>query len=638
MKLERQRPKRPRSSRSESLHDPHNTFDRTLPLMNKLPTGDSELGEAEIEGLVTRRPPPGVAFSRLTGGSRSKSSTKKCNKRFIIPGFICFTLLAFMVSHLREENVSSTEVAPADIAKPINDYEEAFDDYLDDQDVVSPQDDTYGESIYARHENPGSESSKGKHDKKKSAKNHYDDDDDFESWDDGNETKSGKGNKWKSTKSPISEDKDSENVTDDEDKDEVEDIVENEETGIPTEKDSLDKENSSEDDTHETNGNEYQGGNDDLEDQGDSEKKKDHSVSEEPTSNDSEDSQDDLNSIEQENSVENDDAEVGDDYELNEGGDDINEGHDETGDGNETFEDENESYDEEAEIEKLIEQWGKWHFWDGDPDSRPKEDFLAAYKNRDCPYEDFPDSSWQADAVYVNHLLDSAAELVVRAKEAIYTEYGWGPREDLDTKQIIERSKMFRLTRVDFSDDDVEEPSEAMDRGGWTTSRTFDSLSRRLLHAMMTNDDFTVVLGGHSAAAGHGNHFHQSYMMQFHKILDPIFKRMGMNLVTRNLAQEGSGTLQSSLGSKSIYGDKIDMIVWDSREGSDAVDLFARQALLGGKTPPVIWGGHFSVLKDLYNAGGELISFILHRIASIKTQPFIHVFCHGFSSGRYATW
>jgi hypothetical protein len=155
----------------------------------------------------------------------------------------------------------------------------------------------------------------------------------------------------------------------------------------------------------------------------------------------------------------------------------------------------------------------------------------------------------------------------------------------------------------------VEEPSEAMDRGGWTTKKTFQSLSRRLLHAMMTNDEFTVVLGGHSAAAGHGNHFHQSYMMQFHKILDPIFKRMGVKLVTKNLAQGGLGTLHSSLGSKSIYGDKVDMIVWDSsmtEQGSDAIDLFARQALLGGKVPPIIWGGHFSVLKDLHiNAGGK---------------------------------
>jgi hypothetical protein len=33
---------------------------------------------------------------------------------------------------------------------------------------------------------------------------------------------------------------------------------------------------------------------------------------------------------------------------------------------------------------------------------------------------------------------------------------------------------------------------------------------RRVLHAVMTEDTFTV-MGGHSAAAAHGNHFQQSY-------------------------------------------------------------------------------------------------------------------------------
>ena len=40
--------------------------------------------------------------------------------------------------------------------------------------------------------------------------------------------------------------------------------------------------------------------------------------------------------------------------------------------------------------------------------------------------------------------------------------------------------------------------------GGWTTQRSFDGLVKRLLHAIMTNSDFTVALAGHSAAAGHG--------------------------------------------------------------------------------------------------------------------------------------
>ena len=69
---------------------------------------------------------------------------------------------------------------------------------------------------------------------------------------------------------------------------------------------------------------------------------------------------------------------------------------------------------------------------------------------------------------------------------------------------------MFKRQVVDF--EKGESPSKESDgNGGWTTESSYEGLVRRLLHAMMTNDDFVVVIGGHSAAAGHGNYFHQSY-------------------------------------------------------------------------------------------------------------------------------
>lgn len=274
--------------------------------------------------------------------------------------------------------------------------------------------------------------------------------------------------------------------------------------------------------------------------------------------------------------------------------------------------DETEKVKKEAEKLELIEQWGKWHFWDGDPDSRPKEDFLAKYPNRDCPFDDFPETSWQGDAVYVNHMLDSAAELVIRAKEAIYTEYGYGPKDSLDRDQLKTRMAMFRLHLIDLAAEDVVDPKSTLEDAGWSTKKSLTGLARRLIHAMMTNDTFTIVLGGHSAAAGHGNHFQQSYMMQMYKVLNPIFERVGVKLIIRNLAQGGLGTLQHTLGSSSIYGDNIDVLVWDSsmtEKEQKLIDLFYRQALIGGKRAPVLWGGPFNLLKDLYlHADGELHS------------------------------
>ena len=160
--------------------------------------------------------------------------------------------------------------------------------------------------------------------------------------------------------------------------------------------------------------------------------------------------------------------------------------------------------DEETKA-RYEEQFKHWHFWDGDEDIRPNNDYMAAYPNRDIPNDDFDDDAWQVDAVFVNHYLNDASEMITRAQEAIYTEYGRG--KPLEQDQMIERIKMLRWTKIDLAKDSL--PAKYARRGdrgdgGWTTERSQKGLIRRLLHAMMTSDTFTVVMGGHSAAAGQG--------------------------------------------------------------------------------------------------------------------------------------
>ena len=58
--------------------------------------------------------------------------------------------------------------------------------------------------------------------------------------------------------------------------------------------------------------------------------------------------------------------------------------------------------------------------------------------------------------------------------------------------------KMFHWSREDLSAEDARPPEKYEKKGnrgngGWTTKRSFDGLVRRLLHAMMTQDTFTVV-------------------------------------------------------------------------------------------------------------------------------------------------
>tara|TARA_B110001450_G_C17283726_1_gene344562 strand:+ start:90 stop:413 length:324 start_codon:yes stop_codon:yes gene_type:complete len=63
---------------------------------------------------------------------------------------------------------------------------------------------------------------------------------------------------------------------------------------------------------------------------------------------------------------------------------------------------------------------------------------------------------------------------------------------------MAERMQMFHWSREDLSVENAQAPEKYRKRGGrgnggWTTKRSFDGLVRRLLHAMMTQDTFTVV-------------------------------------------------------------------------------------------------------------------------------------------------
>jgi len=290
-----------------------------------------------------------------------------------------------------------------------------------------------------------------------------------------------------------------------------------------------------------------------------------------------------------------------------------------------------ESQTDEDKKKALIEKYGEWHFWDGEPETRPKDDYCSKYPNRDITENDFPDTAWQVDAVYANHFLNDASNLVSRAQEAIYEEYGHG--KPLPPEQMMARSRMMKLHKVDLTGDDTnsnnnaapQPPDDYMNSGGWTTDRSFRGLVRRLLHAVMTNDSFTVVvLGDGPEASGVGNHFAQIYGMQFERIMEPIFARLNTKFIVRHMVREGGvgGPLVDGMGFADLVGRDIDLLVWDS-SGLDVtttagggnggtnydaeLDLLIRQAALSGnRIPYVLDGGGMalSVLKDLHNSGG----------------------------------
>eukprot|EP00957_Ditylum_brightwellii_P089047 6781275-Ditylum_brightwellii.AAC.1 len=166
-------------------------------------------------------------------------------------------------------------------------------------------------------------------------------------------------------------------------------------------------------------------------------------------------------------------------------------------------------------MSKVREEWGAWNLSDpfySDDDDDKKEKKGYAEKKRQhvdfshAPYRDvsvdsFPDSSWQADEEYTYAFIDEAQALVNRVLEGIYAEYGFPTKkenEDLMTEiEKAERDKLWQIYVEGVTEGDDKVGIASINKAGW------DLIQRKLLHAMMTNDEFYYVLGGHSAAAGH---------------------------------------------------------------------------------------------------------------------------------------
>jgi len=145
-----------------------------------------------------------------------------------------------------------------------------------------------------------------------------------------------------------------------------------------------------------------------------------------------------------------------------------------------------------AVLDDYAKTWGTWQL--GDLPEMDRSAFCGDYAHCDVPKDKLPNGAWQADSAYVTKFLEEADKLVDRARNAILAEYGKSAND----------TEMFDLTYRDDLNRRELGGKGPPDNGGWTTKRSMDGLARRLLHAIMTRDTFTFVMGGHSAAAGHG--------------------------------------------------------------------------------------------------------------------------------------
>ena len=179
--------------------------------------------------------------------------------------------------------------------------------------------------------------------------------------------------------------------------------------------------------------------------------------------------------------------------------------------------------EQEEYIKKMHDvrvKWGEWSFKDHSNVVRPVQDF-SNVEYKDLEKDAWGENVWQKDEQYTKDLIKEGRSLVGRMTEAIYEELGHPAtkadgtalsEEEMKEREDILGPRIFN----DGSDDGfdfmnlkkVKEVSTSM-----IDKNAFDALARKLLHAMITNDEFYFVLGGHSAAAGHGNNMQQQKTM-----------------------------------------------------------------------------------------------------------------------------
>ena len=277
------------------------------------------------------------------------------------------------------------------------------------------------------------------------------------------------------------------------------------------------------------------------------------------------------------------------------------------------------------------QQWGYFDFqdpnseWDGK--MRPQPSNFHEVPNRDVKNTDFPTDSWQVDDEYMKAFLTQAKLLVNRSMEAVYAEYGVGLSQDgsieLSDEDMINREKFFPFTLKETLS------SAAPGSNSWSTKQSFDGNARRIIHHIMTGDTFKLVLGGHSAAAGHGAGFNQSYIIEAGHVLEPVFAHLGVDFRAYNFAQGGMGTLQQALAGMDLRNKEADWVYWDSamteRPGY-IINFFFRQALIAGNRAPVLMGdGQMSQFHGIgAGVAKEMNGWVPSTVSGqqVKTMPW----------------
>jgi hypothetical protein len=208
--------------------------------------------------------------------------------------------------------------------------------------------------------------------------------------------------------------------------------------------------------------------------------------------------------------------------------------------------------DYEEQMQQVIQKWGQWTPLDTLGVGMPN--FLA-FESRDMPSIYFPDYSWQHNEDYLDDFLGQGKDLIQRVKQGIYAEYGYDSStltgaslQAMQDKQdeffsviVYEYDENVKIVKGQAVD---QQTGENMPGIAHMNTHAWEGLVRKLLHAVMTSDDFFVVAVG-PASTYRGINFQQSQVMQFNQIMEPVLDKLGIRLLARNMGMDASTTVSA---------------------------------------------------------------------------------------------
>lgn len=140
---------------------------------------------------------------------------------------------------------------------------------------------------------------------------------------------------------------------------------------------------------------------------------------------------------------------------------------------------------------------------------------------------------------------------------------------------------------------------------------------------------FVWSTGGHSAAAGHGNLFNETYTAYMERGVKDVFRSIGIDFVGRNYAMGGMDSApQLALCNEAVYGNDADVITWDFGMTDGAADwktnLFASRAGVHSNRPVHISistsGRRYQGRRDMLKLAEDAGVPTLHLLPSVEAE------------------